>query len=69
MVAGGNTKTGDEVVEDGEEKGLGLEWNVENGIYCEEGMNAEDSDIQPVQLVDNIVPLEWGQGLLIFQGP
>lgn len=60
------TKAGDEVVENGEEKGLGLEWNEENGVYRDERRKDEDGNVQPVEVVEKVVPLEWRQGLLIF---
>jgi len=66
MVAGGDTKTGDEVVENGEDKGLGLERNEKDAIYCEERRDGEDENVQPVEVVEEIVPSKRRQGLLVF---
>lgn len=63
------TKTGDEVVENGEEQGFGLEWNVKDGVYCEERRDGEDVNVQPVEVVDNVAPLERRQSFLVFQRP
>ena len=63
------TETSDKVVEDREEEGLGLEGNVEECVYREERRDGEDENIQPVELINYIVPLEWRQGLLILQRP
>lgn len=63
------TETRDEVVEEREEEGLGLEGNTQYSVYREEGRNGEDGDVQPVEFVKYIAPLEWREGLLILQRP
>lgn len=63
------TKTGDEVVEDGENKGFCLERDAKNGVYCEEGRNGEDGNVQPVEVVEKVVPLKRRQSFLIFERP
>jgi len=63
------TETGDEVVEDREKEGLGLEGNVEDSVYREQRRDGENGNVQPVELVKYIVPSEWRQGFLILQCP
>jgi hypothetical protein len=63
------TQTSYEVIEDGEDKGLGIERNIKKPVYREERRDGEDKNVQPVKLVDNVFPSEWGQGFLVFQRP
>ena len=60
------TEPGDEVVEDREKEGLGLERNVEDSVYRKQRRDGENGNVQPVEFVKYIVPSEWGQGLLIL---
>lgn len=38
-------------------------------MYCEKGRDEEDENVKPVEFVEDVAPLEWGQGLLVVEGP
>jgi len=46
-----------------------LKRNTEKRIYREERRDGDDENVQPVEVIANVAPLEWRQSLLIFQRP
>ena len=46
-----------------------MERNIEDRVCREERRNGEDANVQPVELIKYVSPLERWQSLLVFQRP
>lgn len=67
VVACGDAETGDIVVENGKEEGLPSELDEVGADEANDGGDAEDNDVEPVKVVDKVVPSEWRKGLLSLE--
>lgn len=66
MVAGGDTETGDEVVDDTPDKGLSVELGGEHAV---DGKSRSDSNGQkrdPLDVPEQVLPRHWREELLLL---
>lgn len=64
VVARGDTQSGHEIVEHGEEEGLPAKRREHGANEADDGGGGEDDDAQPVQLIAEVLPRERREGLL-----
>lgn len=64
----GDTKASHEVPEDGEDGCLPIERRSEGSPNGENGCRAEDDDICPIKVVDQVVQGDWRESLLSGEG-
>jgi len=68
MVAGGDTETGDVVVDDRPDGGITVVWYGAQTIYRQSGCDRQGQEGYPLDVPDQVLPRYRGQVLLLLNG-